>query len=208
MKKLKTKTCEHSKEGLCPECKEEKPYMVFRLCKNKCLACNECGYIWGPGSPWNGEKPYWITKMRPDPKFTTSYFLEIKDDKGKVIKKKKILGQPIGIPYSFVTGTIEAKAWSESKNQWTYSIYPGGENWHESVYVQESSLLPIKDWLHPSLSDKVIETVNNLLFDDEHRAKGAMSIATHYQSLLSGRASNVRATIDNLLRLVEIYNEI
>lgn len=27
---------------------EEKPWLVFRLCKDKCLACAGCGYVWGP----------------------------------------------------------------------------------------------------------------------------------------------------------------
>jgi hypothetical protein len=29
--------------------REEKvPYLVFRYCRNKCFACSECGWFWGP----------------------------------------------------------------------------------------------------------------------------------------------------------------
>jgi len=28
--------------------RDEKPYLVFRVCKASCYACNECGYFWGP----------------------------------------------------------------------------------------------------------------------------------------------------------------
>lgn len=45
--------CEHNSkrrlEGLCKECADKKPYLVFRYCKKQCFACNECGYFWGPG---------------------------------------------------------------------------------------------------------------------------------------------------------------
>lgn len=43
--------CKHNRgTGLCAKCKEIPPYHQFKLCKNKCLACNECGYFWGPGN--------------------------------------------------------------------------------------------------------------------------------------------------------------
>jgi hypothetical protein len=35
----------------------EKPYLEFRLCANKCLACNGCGYFWGEGNKKNHDKP-------------------------------------------------------------------------------------------------------------------------------------------------------
>lgn len=50
---------------LCDKCSAEPSYMEFRLCKNKCFACNECGYFWGQGFPdedQRGKRPYWVTK--------------------------------------------------------------------------------------------------------------------------------------------------
>lgn len=53
--------CEHNSkkrlEGLCKECSEIKPYMVFRDGPNG-------GYFWGPGYPVEverGKRPYWAT---------------------------------------------------------------------------------------------------------------------------------------------------
>jgi hypothetical protein len=48
--------CKHNRKlrlhGLCKDCKEKKPYMVFLLCKgDNCDHVNECGYFWGPGAP-------------------------------------------------------------------------------------------------------------------------------------------------------------
>jgi len=45
---------------------EEKPYLVFNYCKDKCLKteCKECGYFWGPGHPFPGTRPYWISSFK------------------------------------------------------------------------------------------------------------------------------------------------
>lgn len=43
--------CKHSADGFCKACSEKKPYTQFRMCKDKCLKCNGCGYFWGPGAP-------------------------------------------------------------------------------------------------------------------------------------------------------------
>lgn len=43
--------CHHQLEGLCKACSEQTPFYQFRLCKKKCLACNECGYFYGTGAP-------------------------------------------------------------------------------------------------------------------------------------------------------------
>ena len=33
----------------------EPPWLVFRYCKDKCLACKQCGWFWGPSHPRAGE---------------------------------------------------------------------------------------------------------------------------------------------------------
>lgn len=38
----------HCKGVLCAKCAAIEPYLQFRTCKDKCLACNQCGYFWGP----------------------------------------------------------------------------------------------------------------------------------------------------------------
>ncbi len=42
--------CKHSRDGLCKSCSEQKPYMQFKMCKDKCFKCKGCGYFWGPGN--------------------------------------------------------------------------------------------------------------------------------------------------------------
>lgn len=41
---------------------KDKPYLVFRLCKDKCLryGCNQCGYFWGPANLEKvGQRAFW-----------------------------------------------------------------------------------------------------------------------------------------------------
>lgn len=40
---------------------DSKPYLVFQFCKDKCCACNYCGYVWGPGAPDSlvGQRASW-----------------------------------------------------------------------------------------------------------------------------------------------------
>ena len=48
-----------------PFCKKHaviKPWIIFRMCKDKCFKCDFCGYIYGPGHSQAGEKPWFITR--------------------------------------------------------------------------------------------------------------------------------------------------
>lgn len=82
--------CEHNDKlrllGLCAKCKAKESYLIFHLCKNKCLACNECGYFWGPDNKaMNGQpakftqeplkKAYTSESVRAslEPKYQTYY---------------------------------------------------------------------------------------------------------------------------------------
>lgn len=45
------KTCKHKRDGLCKPCEEAKVFYEFKTCKDRCLACNQCGYFYGSGAP-------------------------------------------------------------------------------------------------------------------------------------------------------------
>jgi len=34
-----------------PKPKDEKPVLIFRICKAQCFACDQCGYFWSDGQP-------------------------------------------------------------------------------------------------------------------------------------------------------------
>lgn len=60
-------TCSHQLDGICSKCSENKPYMIFQYCKDKCCKCNYCGYHWGAGYPVEGERgklPHWMERKK------------------------------------------------------------------------------------------------------------------------------------------------
>lgn len=65
--------CEHNDKlrllGLCAKCKAKDSYLIFRLCKDKCFACNDCGYFWGPDNKAMNGQP---AKFTPEP--TKKYY--------------------------------------------------------------------------------------------------------------------------------------
>jgi hypothetical protein len=146
--------------------------------------------------------------MHPEPKFKTAHVIEEKDASGKVIKRRKILGQPVGLTFSVVSGTIDSAVWSDKWNQWTYSIYPWSSE-RNSRTATEQSILPIEEWVHHYLFDDkelVLQTVNNLRFDSDSLARGAMSILNYYRALMSGRCCDMNQTIQLLRKAVKKYN--
>ena len=49
--------CKHKFSGLCAECAEKKPFMVFKYnenCPTQSKDCKCCGYFWGPGAEKQG----------------------------------------------------------------------------------------------------------------------------------------------------------
>lgn len=55
-------SCEHTVTGLCKDCANLKPLLVFKMCKDKCFNCKGCGYFWGPEHKYPDTVPYWISK--------------------------------------------------------------------------------------------------------------------------------------------------
>lgn len=64
-------SCPHSVklklDGMCKPCADGKPYMVFRICKEQCFKCKECGWFWGPGADKLAGKPVYGSLTEDDP---------------------------------------------------------------------------------------------------------------------------------------------
>lgn len=57
-------SCKHSSHGFCSKCAELKPYLQFKLCKDKCFSCKNCGYFWGPAHELNGQPVVFKDKIK------------------------------------------------------------------------------------------------------------------------------------------------
>ena len=137
---------------------------------------------------------------KPWPKFQVAYFIEEPLPQGKV-KRAHYRGQPVGLISNSNCGTVQDTVWSVEDNQWSYSIYPWTGD-RKNKLATEEVLMPIEGWIN--LSDKEIEVINSLSFEEPYRCL-AMNIITHYKSLISGRSNNVLFVKNNLRKLVDIY---
>lgn len=87
--------CKHQRDGLCKACSETKPYYQFRICKEQCFACNQCGYFYGSGAPEALQgKPVVFMTHSPKKLYTAESVRESIAPKWDAYFAKLAVGQP------------------------------------------------------------------------------------------------------------------